>query len=48
MATYIALIQFTDQGIHNIKDTVKRHDAAMAEAEKMGMKIVEPFWTMGA
>ena len=24
MATYIALIQFTDQGIHNIKDTVKR------------------------
>ena len=26
----------------------KRHDAAMAEAEKMGMKIVEPFWTMGA
>jgi len=48
MATYVALIQFTDQGIHNIKDTVKRHDAAMAEAEKMGMKIVEPFWTMGA
>jgi len=48
MATYIALIQFTDQGIHNIKDTVKRHDAAMAEAEKMGIKIVEPFWTMGA
>ena len=48
MATYIALIQFTDQGIHNVKDTVKRHDAAMAEAEKMGMKIVEPFWTMGA
>src|SRR6266542_6592462 len=48
MATYIALIQFTDQGIHNNKDTVKRHDAAMSEAEKMGMKIVEPFWTMGA
>jgi uncharacterized protein with GYD domain len=40
MATYIALIQFTDQGIHNIKDTVKRHDAAMAEAEKMGMSIL--------
>jgi uncharacterized protein with GYD domain len=48
MATYICLIQFTDQGIRNIKDTVKRGDAAMAEAEKMGMKIVEEFWTMGA
>ena len=48
MANYICLIQFTDQGIRNIKDTVKRGDAAVAEAKKMGMKIVEPFWTMGA
>jgi uncharacterized protein with GYD domain len=48
MATYICLIQFTEQGIRNIKDTVKRGDAAVAEAEKMGMKIVEEFWTMGA
>jgi len=48
MATYIILIQFTDQGIRNIKDTVKRGDAAVAEAEKMGMKIVEEYWTMGA
>ena len=28
MATYIGLIQFADQGIRNIKDTVKRGDAA--------------------
>jgi uncharacterized protein with GYD domain len=48
MATYVSLIQFTDQGIRNVKDTVKRGDAAIAEAEKMGMKIVEAFWTMGA
>jgi uncharacterized protein with GYD domain len=47
MASYVILIQFTDQGIRNIKDTVKRGDAASAEAEKMGMKIVEEFWTMG-
>src|SRR5882762_359518 len=47
MPSYIALIQFTDQGIRNIKDTIKRGDAAAAEAEKMGMKIVEEFWTMG-
>jgi uncharacterized protein with GYD domain len=48
MATYVGLIQFADQGIRNIKDTVKRGNAAMAEAEKMGMKVVEEFWTMGA
>ncbi len=48
MATYIGLIQFTDQGIRNVRDTVKRGDAAIAEAEKMGMKVVEEFWTMGA
>ena len=48
MATYVCLIQFQDQGIRNIKDTVKRGDAAMAEAEKMGMKIAEEYWTMGA
>src|SRR5436309_13557925 len=48
MATYVALIQFTDLGIRNIKDTVKRGDSAIPEAEKMGIKIVEQFWTMGA
>jgi len=48
MARYVGLIQFTDQGIRAIKDTVKRGDAAAAEAEKMGMKIVEEFWTLGA
>lgn len=48
MARYVSLIQFTDQGIRNIKDTVKRNAASMAEAEKMGVKIIEALWTMGA
>src|SRR5207247_63345 len=48
MARYVSLIQFTDQGIRNVKDTIKRGEAAMAEAEKMGIKIIEEFWTMGA
>jgi len=33
MARYVSLIQFTEQGIRNIKDTIKRGDTAMAEAE---------------
>ena len=48
MLCYVCLIQCKDQGTRNIQDTVKRADAAMAEAKKMGMKIVEEFWTMGA
>jgi uncharacterized protein with GYD domain len=48
MARYVSLIQFTDEGIRNIKETVKRNAASMAEAEKMGMKIIEALWTMGA
>ena len=43
MASYVCLIQFKDQGIRNIQDTVKRGDAAMAEAKKLGMKIVEEY-----
>jgi uncharacterized protein with GYD domain len=48
MSSYVCLIQFKDQGIRNIRDTVKRGDAAMAEAAKMGMKVVQEYWTMGA
>jgi uncharacterized protein with GYD domain len=48
MARYVTLLQFADQGIRNIKDTIKRGDTAAAEAEKMGMKVIEEFWTMGA
>jgi uncharacterized protein with GYD domain len=47
MPSYVCLIQFKDQGIRNIQDTVKRGDAAMAEATKMGMKIIEEYWTIG-
>ena len=48
MPSYVCLIQFKDQGIRHIQDTLKRGDAAVAEAKKMGIKIVEEFWTMGA
>ena len=48
MAMYVSLVQFTDQGIRNIKKTTKRAEAATAEAEKMGLKVTDSFWTMGA
>ena len=48
MAMYVSLLKFTDQGIRNVKETIKRAAAATAEAEKMGAKISDAFWTMGA
>ena len=45
---YVSLLQFTEQGVRNVRDTTKRSAAAMAEAEKMGAKVTDSFWTMGA
>jgi len=47
MATYIALLQYTDQGIRNVKDTIKRAADASSVAAKMGVKFTELFWTLG-
>jgi len=48
MAMYVSLLQFTDQGIRNVRDTTTRAAAATAEAERMGVKVTDSFWTMGA
>jgi len=47
MAAYITLLQFTDQGIRNVKDTTKRAAAATEAAAKMGVKFTDLFWTLG-
>src|SRR5258708_32896428 len=48
MATYLVLIHFTEQGIKSIKDSPKRASNATAMAKKMGVKIKEIYWTLGA
>jgi uncharacterized protein with GYD domain len=47
MATYIALSNFTDQGIRNIKDTTKRADAVKDAAKKFGANMTQIYWTLG-
>lgn len=48
MATYIALVNFTDQGMRNVKQTTERAKALSAAAVKLGIKIKDTYWTMGA
>jgi len=48
MSTYIALVNFTDQGMRNVKQTTERAKALSAAATKLGIKVKEVYWTMGA
>jgi uncharacterized protein with GYD domain len=47
VATFVSLINWTDQGIANIKDTIRRSDDAKRAASGMGGTIREIFWTVG-
>lgn len=47
MATYIAVINFTDQGVRGVKDSPNRLAAAGQVAESMGVKVRDAFWTLG-
>jgi uncharacterized protein with GYD domain len=47
MPTYVTLMNWTDQGIRNVRDTVHRREQADALAEKHGAKIEQVYWTVG-
>jgi len=47
MARYILLVNWTDQGIRNVKDSPKRLDAARNAAKGVGAEIRDFYMTMG-
>jgi uncharacterized protein with GYD domain len=47
MAKYVVLMNWTDQGIRSVKDTVNRARTARQAFEKMGGKLGEVWWTVG-
>jgi uncharacterized protein with GYD domain len=47
MATFISLVNFTDQGIRNVKDSPSRYEAFKALAEKVGGTVKSVYYTMG-
>ena len=48
MPTYISLMNYTEQGLRNIKKSPGRLDAARKAAEDLGGKIGDVYLTMGA
>lgn len=47
MATFISLINFTDQGIRNVKDSPARFEAFKAMAEKLDVAVKSAYYTVG-
>ena len=48
MATFITLINFTEQGIKAIQNTCDRAETFKVAAKKMGVKVTGMYWTLGA
>jgi uncharacterized protein with GYD domain len=47
MSAYISLVNFTDQGIKNVKETVTRARAAAQAAQNVGARFIGVWWTLG-
>lgn len=47
MATFVSLVNFTDQGIRSFKDSPKRADAFAQLVQKHGGSVKGIWWTLG-
>jgi uncharacterized protein with GYD domain len=47
MATYVALFNWTDQGIRNVTQTVNRYDKSTQLAQRHGVSFEQVYWTVG-
>ncbi len=47
MPKYVTFLNWTGEGIQNVKDTTKRFQEGMALFEQMGVKVLSFYWTSG-
>ena len=47
MAAFVTLMNFTDQGIRNVKESPARFEAFKAMAEKLGVTVKSVYYTVG-
>ena len=48
MATYVALIDWTDRGVEGFKDSVDRYESAQNQMRSMGVEFTKIYWTLGS
>ena len=48
MATYISLLTWTEQGGKHVKETRKREAVFAKAAQKLGIKVLQAYWTLGS
>jgi len=48
MATFVATLTFTEQGIREVGNSTKRAAALKGAAKKLGVKLNTVLWTLGA
>ena len=48
MATYIALVDFTTDGVSNIQYTTQRSQDFVDQVKELGVEVKDVYWTMGA
>lgn len=47
MPSFVTLINWTDQGVKNFKDSIDRYEAAQEALGRLGVKFTDVYWTVG-
>ncbi len=48
MATYVVLIDWTQQGVSTFKDSVDRYETARGQFAGLGVTFKDTYWTLGS
>lgn len=47
MATFVATVNFTEQGVKSVRETTRRAASFKAAAKRLGVKIIDIYWCLG-
>jgi len=47
MARYVVLIDWTEQGVRDFKNSVDRYESAGSRLEAIGVRFTDIYWTLG-
>jgi|SRR5437588_13046409 len=48
MATYVVLLDWTEQGVGKFQESVDRYESASGQFESMGVSFKDIYWTLGS